>query len=147
MHVCYHAASKQASRNLSIVESVLPIVERSGHNETPVKQSEAIALRAKWQTKVAGLREKTRQGVDVAEIGAGAAMAGYLDTAVPSVMGIPTSAAVGIAAFIAGSVTDQRDLSMLGTGLLAGAAYKQGQSLAVSQAQSVASKAASQATG
>lgn len=108
-----------------------------------MKQADALALRAKWQGKVANLREKTRQGVDMAEVGAGAAMAGYLDTAVPTVMGIPTSAAVGIAAFIAGSVTDQRDLSMLGTGLLAGAAYKQGASLALAQATATASKAAS----
>jgi hypothetical protein len=59
-------------------------------------------------------------------------MAGYLDVAVPSIMGVPSSAAAGIAMFVAGAVTEQRDLTMLGTGLLAGAAYKQGAALALS---------------
>lgn len=99
-----------------------------------MNKTEALALRTKWQGKIATLQEKTRQGVDVAEIGAGAAMAGYLDVAVPSVMGVPSSAAAGIAMFVAGSVSDQRDLCMLGTGLLAGAAYKQGAALALNNA-------------
>ena len=91
---------------------------------------EIAQLRSRYEGKVATLKEKTRQGVDVAEIGAGAAMAGYLDVAAPSVMGVPTSAGVGIALFVAGSVAEQRDLSMLGVGLLSGAAYKQGAALA-----------------
>lgn len=93
-------------------------------------KTDAIALRAKWQGKIATLQEKTRQGVDVAEIGAGAGIAGYLDVTAPAVMGVPTSAGLGIALFVAGQLADQRDLSMLGVGMLAGAAYKQGQALA-----------------
>lgn len=112
-----------------------------------MNKTEALTLKNKWQGKISTLKEKTRQGVDVAEIGAGAAMAGYLDIAVPTVMGVPTSAAVGIALFVAGSVSDQRDLSMLGTGLIAGAAYKQGASLALAQAAgTVASTSASNGT-
>lgn len=95
---------------------------------------EVIALRAKYAGKIDTLKEKTRQGVDTAEIGAGAAMAGYLDIAVPTVMGVPTSAITGVALFVAGSVSDQRDLTMLGTGMIAGAAYKQGAALALSAA-------------
>lgn len=106
-----------------------------------MNKAELVAMRGKWQNKIEGLKEKTRQGVDVAEIGAGAAMAGYLDVAVPSVMGIPSSAAVGIAAFVAGSMSDQRDLCMLGTGLLAGAAYKQGAALALQNASNQTSNA------
>ncbi len=111
-------------------------------------KTEAIALREKFRGKIATLQEKTRQGVDVAEIGAGAAMAGYLDVAVPTVMGVPSSAAAGIALFVAGQVADQRDLSMVGVGLLSGAAYKQGAALALSNmTTSTATSSASKATG
>jgi len=110
-----------------------------------MNKTEALALKSKWQGKIATLQEKTRQGVDVAEIGAGAAMAGYLDVAVPSVMGIPSSAAAGIALFVAGSVSDQRDLSMLGVGLLSGAAYKQGAALAFTNATNTATSQAAAA--
>lgn len=107
-----------------------------------MNKTQALALKTKWQGKIATLQEKTRQGVDIAEIGAGAAMAGYLDIAVPSIMGVPSSAAAGIALFVAGSVTDQRDLTMLGTGLFAGAAYKQGAALALSSGVSAPAQSA-----
>lgn len=105
-----------------------------------MNKAEALALRTKWQNKVSTLNEKARQGVDFAELGAGAAMAGYLDIAAPSVMGVPSSAAAGIALFVAGQVSEQRDISMIGVGLLAGAAYKQGAALAISGIQSGAQK-------
>lgn len=92
-----------------------------------------MALKAKHQGVVKSLNEKARAGIDAAEIGAGAAVAGYLDVAVPTIAGIPTSAAVGIAAFVAGAVSEQRDITQLGVGLLAGAAYKQGAALAMNQ--------------
>jgi hypothetical protein len=97
-------------------------------------KADLVALKSKYSGQINTLKEKTRQGVDIAEIGAGAAAAGYLDVAVPTVMGVPTSAAAGIALVVAGAMSDQRDISMLGIGMISGAAYKQGAALALNNA-------------
>lgn len=96
---------------------------------------EIAQLKAKHGNLVKSLKEKSRAGVDAAEIGAGAAVAGYLDVAVPTIAGVPTSAGLGIALFVAGAVAEQRDIAYLGTGMLAGAAYKQGAALAMSRSE------------
>lgn len=96
-----------------------------------MNKTEALALKNRYLSKVSDMKEKARQGVDVAEIGTGAALAGYMDVVAPSIMGIPASAGLGIALFVAGQMTEQRDIGYVGVGLLAGAAYKQGAALAL----------------
>lgn len=96
-----------------------------------MNKTEALALKTRYLGKIETYKDKARAGIDVAEIGTGAALAGYMDVVAPSIMGIPASAGLGIALFVAGQVTDQRDVGFIGVGLLAGAAYKQGAALAL----------------
>jgi hypothetical protein len=79
-------------------------------------------------------RHSTRTAVSTIEMVAGAAIAGYVDATMPTVAGVPSSAGVGIALAAVGFGMNQKDLTALGTGMIAGYAYSKGGAWAVSHA-------------
>ena len=106
-----------------------------------MNKSEVLALKNKYSKQISTLESKTREGIDMAEISAGAAGAGYLDVKFPTIAGVPTSAAVGIALYVGGQVSGQRDVAMLGVGFVAGTAYQQGAKLAGKVSETVTENA------
>jgi hypothetical protein len=87
-------------------------------------------MRQKAAKAVMAQRETVRQTVTTGEILLGAATGGYVSAQFPTVAGVPTDAAVGIAALAAGLGMRQRDLTAIGVGMLAGYLHEVGRGLA-----------------
>lgn len=70
--------------------------------------------------KLARHREAARQGVDMAEVFAGAFASGYAAETMPEVAGVPTDAALALVLGTAGMTLAQRDMKWLAVGFAAG---------------------------
>lgn len=79
-------------------------------------------------TRTAGRRE-VRQAIMSAEVVGGAMLGGVMSQNVPTVMGIPSDAALGILLVGVGIGMKQNDVGALGIGLLAGAAHEYGKTI------------------
>ena len=76
--------------------------------------------------RVAQAHRKVREGVDFAEMSAGAGAAGYLDGYKGDMMGMPLSGTTGLLLAATGMLTGQRDVAMFGRGAWCGYCYRQG---------------------
>lgn len=81
---------------------------------------------------VADRRESVRQVVTTGETLLGATAGGYIAAQYPTIAGVPSDAGIGIAAVAAGLAMEQRDLTAIGIGMLAGYLHDVGASLAAS---------------
>lgn len=80
--------------------------------------------------RVQGHRNTVRRVVDASEAGAGAVLAGAMDTKLPAMMGAKPSLLVGIAALVGGAALSQRDAMAFGFGMVLPHLYGVGQGLA-----------------
>jgi hypothetical protein len=87
------------------------------------KAKTALAARS-----IAG-RHEVKKAVMSAEIVGGALVGGILTQNMPTVMNIPTDAALGLLLVGVGIGMKQSDLGALGVGLLAGAAHEYGKTI------------------
>jgi hypothetical protein len=92
--------------------------------------SSIAEYKARVATSLGRQREQARMFVSGAEIVVGATAGGYLAAQWPTVGGVPTDAAVGIASLVGGIAMKQKDLTCIGLGLLAGYAHDWGANMA-----------------
>lgn len=92
---------------------------------------------AKYQSRaleaVRQRRDTVRSVVSTGEIILGAGVGGYAVEMMPDIAGIPTDAGLGILLLGVGMGMSQRDLTAIGTGMLAGWAHTKGRALATSR--------------
>lgn len=89
-------------------------------------EAKVEAMRSSALAKVQANRASVRKGIDAAEVIAGAALAGYADAKMPTVGGVPTSAAGGLLLLGLGIGMKQQDIAAIGLGMVAGKAYQYG---------------------
>jgi hypothetical protein len=90
---------------------------------------EKYKQRAALSARTMAGRHEVRKAVMSAEIVGGALVGGVLVQNMPTVMNIPTDAALGLVLVGVGIGMKQSDLGAIGVGLLAGAAHEYGRTI------------------
>jgi hypothetical protein len=93
--------------------------------KTKMQKYQSRALEAVRQR-----RDTVRNVVSTAEIILGAGVGGYVSQTMPDIGGVPSDAGIGLVLVGVGMGMSQRDLTALGTGMLAGYAHTQGRAIA-----------------
>jgi len=93
--------------------------------------SKLATYKSRALAAVQSRRETVRTTVSVVEVGAGAFLGGYIAETMPGgIAGVPADAGIGLIALGVGGGMNQRDLSALGVGMLAGYLHGQGRAMA-----------------
>jgi hypothetical protein len=96
---------------------------------------------AKYQSRaleaVRQRRDTVRTVVSSAEIILGAGIGGYVSETMPDIGGVPSDAGIGLVLVGVGMGMSQRDLTAIGTGMLAGYAHSKGREIASSKSTGI----------